>query len=132
LTTQATNTMRSSSGNPSIDRSRMSRPSSTPGATPCNNPRSAALSGPNPPNGAFNGIFLSGPLGYSTARGAASLRVSTDVTTTAEDSSVRRTRSVNDTKLLAPTQREKALRRRLGERPSDRLQASCRREHRPR
>jgi len=43
----------------------------------------------NPSNGAFHGIFPSGPLGSGTARGAASLRVSTDVTTTAEDSSVR-------------------------------------------
>jgi len=40
--------------------------------------------------------------------------------------------SVDDAKLLTPTQRKKALRRRLSQRPSDRLQASCRPEHRPR
>ena len=36
---------------------------SAPGATPCYNPRSAALSEPNPSNGAFHGIFPFGPLG---------------------------------------------------------------------
>ena len=49
----------------------------------------AALPEPNPSNGAFSGFFPSGPLGCGTAPGAASLRVSTDVMMTAEDSGVR-------------------------------------------
>jgi hypothetical protein len=42
------------------------RSSSTPGATPCYNPRSAALSEPNPSNGAFHGIFPSWQRPFST------------------------------------------------------------------
>ena len=198
-TTQTTNTMRSSSGN-SIYRpfqgvSDPRRPSSTPGATPCNNPPSAARSEPDPSNGASNKISLSEPLGCSTARGAASLRMSTDVTTTQASSrpfpqpgpshdrlhgncsllemlqgwkahSTSNARAMGNFRKrrwnsdllpkLAPVQGSgltsdtsgncfavgspdpirrstRALRRgRVSQRPSDRLQASCRREHRPR
>src|SRR5262249_45424170 len=56
--------------------------------TPCYNPRGAALSVPNP-SGLHLTEFPIRPLGCSTARDVASLRLSTDMTTTAIDSSVR-------------------------------------------